>query len=412
MSYLKEHFFSEVLQNIMSKEVREAVCKELDQHINSTKQSLTEKGLKEIEAEKLAIKQMGDASELGIKFKNLYRPLFDWKLFGVFFVIIVMGILPVIHAPGDFLTKRIIITVLGIATVIGITLFDYRILYKWKWLVFLVACILMLWVIFLPNVTINGRGYLLIGGVLINALTVMPLFILFWASYFVKKTINNIYTFLLFLLTISLFILNMDFVPLVLFCIVWSVLLIISNTKTKSKIFLMLTFLLSMFLYFTMSFNTYELERFKTILDFQRNGDTYITTYLRDLLANAGWFGNSRMPENFMELHTDMAFVNITYFFGWVVSVFLLLCIIVLLVRLSFITLNIKDEFGKLLVAGIVTILISQFVYNILMMLGLVPYISMSLPFISYGFGPTVINSILIGLVLSIYRRKNLIKGK
>lgn len=411
MSYLKEKFFSEVLQNIKSKEVKNAVFSELNQHINSSKQTLMVKGLTDIEAEKLAIKQMGNPMELGAKFKKLYRPLFDWKLFSVFLVMIFMGILPVIHTPGDFVLQRIIMTILGVVTVIAFMLLDYRILYKRKWLILSLACFTMLWIIFLPNEYINGKSYLTIGNISISGLIVLPLYLLFWSIHFSQKTLHIFSTLLLLTINLYLYILLADFVPLLLFCIVWSVLLLTSKTEIKSKVLLIFSLLLVVSTFIFVTFNIYQIDRLKSVLGFQRNGDNYIVSFLRDLLGSAGWFGNNKVPEHFMELHTDMAFVNITYFYGWIVSLFLLVCIITLLFRVCFISLNTKDIFGRLLVIGIVTILISQFVYNISMMVGLVPYIPMSLPFISYGFGPTVVNSILIGLVLSVYRRKNITTG-
>jgi cell division protein FtsW (lipid II flippase) len=70
---------------------------------------------------------------------------------------------------------------------------------------------------------------------------------------------------------------------------------------------------------------------------------------------------------------------------------------------------KIKDRFGKQLILGVCSLLSIQFIYNVGMILGLLPIISMSLPFISYGLTPTVMNSLLIGIVLSVYRRKNLV---
>jgi cell division protein FtsW (lipid II flippase) len=43
------------------------------------------------------------------------------------------------------------------------------------------------------------------------------------------------------------------------------------------------------------------------------------------------------------------------------------------------------------------------------MVLGFFPLTTMSLPFISYGLMPTVLNAIVIGAVLSVYRRKDLV---
>ena len=72
------------------------------------------------------------------------------------------------------------------------------------------------------------------------------------------------------------------------------------------------------------------------------------------------------------------------------------------------VTHQIKDPYGKLLLAGAVALYAVQLATNIGMSLGLFPVIAMSLPFISYGLMPTLLNAILIGVVLSVYRRKDI----
>ena len=49
-----------------------------------------------------------------------------------------------------------------------------------------------------------------------------------------------------------------------------------------------------------------------------------------------------------------------------------------------------------------------QLVGNVGMIVGFFPMTNMSLPFISYGLMPILLNAFLIGIVLSIYRRKDL----
>ena len=50
-----------------------------------------------------------------------------------------------------------------------------------------------------------------------------------------------------------------------------------------------------------------------------------------------------------------------------------------------------------------------QFVYNIAMNLGYVPLTGMPLPFVSYGGSNLVINAAMMGIFLSVYRRKDLV---
>ena len=69
---------------------------------------------------------------------------------------------------------------------------------------------------------------------------------------------------------------------------------------------------------------------------------------------------------------------------------------------------KIHDPYGKLLLIGAVALYTVQLVSNIGMTFGFFPITSISLPFISYGLMPILFNAFLMGVVLSVYRRKDL----
>ncbi|MCT6922844.1 FtsW/RodA/SpoVE family cell cycle protein [Metasolibacillus sp.] len=68
-----------------------------------------------------------------------------------------------------------------------------------------------------------------------------------------------------------------------------------------------------------------------------------------------------------------------------------------------------KHSFAKLLVVGASTLFATQALYALAMSAGLAPIMSIPMPFMTYGLTPTVTNAFLIGLVLSVYRRKSYI---
>lgn len=76
------------------------------------------------------------------------------------------------------------------------------------------------------------------------------------------------------------------------------------------------------------------------------------------------------------------------------------------------ISLSIKEPFGKLLVIGGVTLFATQFIYSVGMTFGMLPIVSMALPFMSYGLMPIVLNAFIVGIALSVYRRKHWIPLK
>lgn len=419
MSNFKEHFLGEVLQHIRSKEAKEVVYKELSYHLKMSKSELVTKGANENEAEEKAIKQMGSPSELGTHFNKLYRPVFDWKLFGLFIIIIFLGILPIINVQENYsenlLIKQMIYIVLGIIISMVVMLIDYRKIKKLGWLFLIAALGLLLALNFIPNLTLNGVSYIRIMGFTISGASLLPIFLVFWAFYLSKDKPKLIIVLGLYLISVFLFMRLPSFPDVFIFSMLVFILFIFSSLSKRTIYttigvsFGLLLTTVSVFWFTTKEYQKVRLLAFLNPSEYQHSAG-YMYLVLKDLRTAGGWFGNKNTPKNYVqELTTDMVFANITYFNGWIISGFLFTILSLLLYRLIVLSVQIKDRFGKQLILGVCSLLSVQFVYNVGMILGFLPIISMSLPFISYGLTPTVINSLLIGIVLSVYRRKNLV---
>lgn len=129
-------------------------------------------------------------------------------------------------------------------------------------------------------------------------------------------------------------------------------------------------------------------------------------------MANAGWFGWFGQPATrtfIPEAHTNFVFVSFTYYYGWLFGALLIMILLLFAARMIAIQPKIKDSYGKLLLIGGVALYGVQLVSNIGMVLGFFPMTTMSLPFINYGLMPTILNAVLIGAVLSVYRRKDMV---
>jgi cell division protein FtsW len=63
-----------------------------------------------------------------------------------------------------------------------------------------------------------------------------------------------------------------------------------------------------------------------------------------------------------------------------------------------------KDEFGRLLAAGISVMIAGQALLNMLVVTSSVPDTGVPLPFISYGGSSLVLNLLCVGILLSVSR--------
>jgi cell division protein FtsW (lipid II flippase) len=102
-------------------------------------------------------------------------------------------------------------------------------------------------------------------------------------------------------------------------------------------------------------------------------------------------------------------FSSIVYSFGWIVGIILVILIAILLFRIIKVAISVKNSYGKSLVLGIITILGVQFGWNVLFNLGML-FGSVPLPFISNGGTEMVINMLMVGIIINVYKGRSISK--
>lgn len=122
-----------------------------------------------------------------------------------------------------------------------------------------------------------------------------------------------------------------------------------------------------------------------------------------------GLFAGSQTQLNFLPArHTDFIFSVVGEEFGFLGASLLLAAFVFFLWRLMRAVVLAKDQFGRLLVAGITSMVLFHLVVNVGMTLGVMPITGLPLPFISYGGSSLLANMVAVGIVLNvlIHRRK------
>lgn len=417
MSERKQTFLSEVIQHIKSKEAKELVRNELNYHIKAAKKDLVKQGLSEAEAEDKSVEQMGSPIKLGQQLNKVHRPRVDWISLILLVIILGFGLLPLLHIDdfyGNLLAKKLFYSVFGIITVILLMLLNYRKLRKFGWWFYGFGVFLLLILNFSPY-AINGKPFLQIFTFTIDGFTSLPFFLIAWASLFQNNKLK-IWQFIgLFLLTFGLFFrvlgssLPLIYLVMVLSMLWWSKFnrktVIAINTISYSTV-LMFGILIALF------GEPYQKSRILGFLYPEQypDGAGYQYLLIKNLLEKARWIGQSEF-HSFPAAHTNLAFVSITYYFGWIAGMIIVIVLSLLVARMIAVSIQVRDPFGKLLLLGGISLISIQLVYNIAMSLGFLPIIGISLPLISYGITPTVLNAGIIGIALSVYRRKDLVSA-
>lgn len=315
---------------------------------------------------------------------------------------------------GYYSKHKILFVILGGIIAFGMMMFDFGKLEKKGWLFYGIGIIILFIIRFFSTGIISGTSVIEIGPLTIESLMAVPFLFFAWASFFNDKRLKIWQLGILFFIP-CYFIFSLPSIStayiygvmvFVMFC--WSQ---FSRMTILSVIGLIITSFFIISIIFWQASLPYQKIRLLAFLNPEQYADSagYMILLLKELLAGAGWFGNATKTEFIPEFHADFVFVNLTSYFGWIFAIALVFILSLFIARIIVIARKVQHSYGKLLLIGVVALYSVQLVTNIAMMLGFLPLISMSLPFISYGLMPTIFNSFLIGVVLSVYRRKDLV---
>ncbi|PEA90940.1 FtsW/RodA/SpoVE family cell cycle protein [Bacillus thuringiensis] len=409
MNQKGERFLKEVTNHIKSKEAKDLVATELDFHLKQTKNMWIEKGLSEEVAEDKAVEQMGSPIKLGQELNKLHKPKVDWFLIGLLVAAMGLGFLPVIalgHA--DLLMNKVIFVILGVTTAIGMMLFDYRKLERLGWLFYTIGVLILLMIKCFPTASLNGEPLLKIGSVIIDCLMTIPFFFLGWASFFNNSRLKFIHLLMLYLFSLYLFLTTSTLLPLFIYITMVFVMLWWSKLGKKTAWLITILPIVPLIIRDLLSWSAVKEYRMVRILGMLNPEHDLWYLRLKEAMSSAGWFGTYENIKSIRAAHTDFVFASLTYYYGYVLALVLVVILSLFAVRIMNIAYKINDGYGKLLLVGGVTLFVIHFICNVGMTLGILPRVSISLPFISYGLIPTLFHAFIMGIVLSVYRRKDI----
>ena len=419
-----KQFLQQVTSYIRSKEARSYVEEELQHHLTNSKQAWVNKGHSPKEAEQKAIAEMGSASQLGKSMDKIHRPKWDLWLIGAVMLLILVSFIPILTTDFSqqfgsgmnryFVEHKIIHIILAIAGIAVIMYFDYRKLQRFSMLIYGVGLLLLSSLWFMPTDFVNGQAMFTIGPIRIQSWAVLPLLLVAFAGFFTERKWKGWTLIGLFLLPLFFFIMIANPAVMLLFIGVVVVLFSFSYFNRKVKLYVILVaggLGLALLAYSVYAYNyllvPYQTERIAAFLHPELYADSagYLMLHLRTVLAGAGWFGAETMYY-VPEAHTDYALVQLIQSYGYVAGITVIIVILAVALRILWMVRTMPQSFGKLLVLAAVALYSCQSIYSIFMVFGFLPLTGVPLPFISYGITPLLLNAFLIGLVLSVYRRK------
>ncbi|MHA7742633.1 FtsW/RodA/SpoVE family cell cycle protein [Priestia aryabhattai] len=416
MSEQRNSFLEQVKAQIKSKEAKAFVSMELHHHLNEVKNYWLQKGISEEQAEQKAVTQMGNPISIGQNLNRIHRPKVDWVTLSLFAAALLFGFLPLLSQDGmvdnHFSTYKVVFVILGAMLALVMMFIDYRKLATKGWLFYLLGTLLLLFLTTNFNTFTEGQSVFKVGPLKIEGLMAIPFFFLAWAGFFQSNRFKMWKFLLLFLLSLYFFLqcgLTTLFIYVTLtFTMIWW------SKLNKKKIAIVLgsgfALVAAWGIIGWMTVAYYQKYRVLSFINPYNSEEYFGLSKVHHLFMDAGWFGkHSFVDQMIPQADTNFVFLSFTYYYGWLFASILFLVLSLVVVRIVLIAKRIGDSYTKLLLVGVIIIYTVQLVGHVGMIVGFFPMTNMSLPFISYGWMPVLLNAFLIGIVLSIYRRKDLL---
>ncbi|WP_195572311.1 FtsW/RodA/SpoVE family cell cycle protein [Paenibacillus sp. 1001270B_150601_E10] len=417
---IRDQYLDQVCKQIKAKDMHDEIRDELLSHWDELVQDALEDGCPDENVDALVHRQMGDPEEVGRGFNQVHCPKMNWGLIVSVGILVVIGIVISIFSSLsldhiNLIVPKLVYSALGIAIMFAFIFMDYRIFKKYSWVWFVLPFIIHM-IVYPWTIIINGaRNYLPIGPFSINVFSCYTVLFLIGISGIIQRTSTSVWKYRMKLLTISmlpflLFIISNEralylMYAVALFAILWGCL----RSKWYFYIVSGLHVLFGLIFLF-LSPNHYVISR---ILGFFSNDEDYhfIVERSREAIMSGGWWGRGLQAasQSYPYIYSDYALSYLFDSLGWIIGALCLTLIAYVIVQFACMSKQVKDSYGKTIMIAFAALIGFQYIYNILMVFGFVPQSGISSPIISYGGTYSILTLAIIGMMLSIYRRKDML---
>ena len=425
-----EEYLKLLMEQIRCKKAQPYIRQEIQGHIEDQIEANLMDGMTKEDAEKAAVKDMGNPVEVGISLDRIHRPQIAWGMIGLMTLISIAGI--IIHrimfrqigeeAVGS--SNFMLYTVVGFVLMLLVYHIDYSTIARFSKVIaflFIGICILGLF---------NGRAvrgvtyYFHIGEINISLFSLMLLYVPLYGAVIYKyhgKGYSALAKALCWMLIPVFIAFRLPSLPLAMLLLVsMSVVLTVAIAHdwfriAKKKVIAVLWIceiglpvisLTYAFLFGALA--DYQIARLRGFLT--NSGDAnYVTNQLRTILADSQIIGNSGkdltvcLPD--FNSNYILSYVFSTY--GLLLGVILCCTLAVLIVKIFSISFRQKNQLGMCMGCGCGMIILLNVIFNIGECIGIIPISQTFLPFFSSGGSNILVCYVLMGIILSIYRYKN-----
>jgi len=349
---------------------------------------------------------------------------FDWLLAAAVFILLLVSLLTLAGlsaaSPFQFFQRQVLWVIVGAGVFLAVSLFDYRRLRSYSGFLLAVYLFLILALAVLLFSGARVRG--VVSWFHIGSFAIEPgefvkiILIVILAKYFSRRhveiyrlrhlTISGVYA----ALPIGLILLQPDLGTAMILGSVWLGIVIFSGIRLKHFAVFSLLFAVVAIISWSFLFAPYQQSRIISFLnpwnDPRGTGYNAIQSMIAvgsgELWGKGLGYGSQTRLHFLPEPATDFIFAAFAEEWGFIGVIFLLSVYGVIFWRLFRIGMRAGDNFARLAILGISTVIFAHIFIHVGMNLGMLPITGITLPFVSYGGSSILTAMALAGLAESI----------
>ena len=345
---------------------------------------------------------------------------FDKNLVILTYILVIISTIFVYSASRSmsYVYKNIIWIFAGTFVLFLSFFIDYSVTKKYIWYLYTFSIILLLGVIFFGKRTLGAQRWISIGGIQLQPSEFVKIVAIMVLSYWIiikfKNGINTIFDMIKAISPIIpilfLMLKQPDLGTTLIICFAYMCILFLNDANMKPIVIIIGVVLIMSVPVYKYVLTDYQKKRVEVFLNPEKDikNKGWHVTQSKISIGSGGIVGmgilqGSQSRLKFLpEPQTDFIFSVISEEIGFIGSTFVLAIYFSLICNMLKISRLVEDEYGKLIIYGIVGIFLAHVIVNVGMTLGLVPVTGKPLLFLSYGGSSMLSSFIMIAFVENI----------
>lgn len=430
-----EEYLEKLLSQIRCKKARPYISDEIRKHMEDQITENIAHGMTAKEAEINAVADMGDPVEAGISLDKVHKPQVAWKLIVIVGILSLLGIfiqqsisyhiaeissdIPEYYAFSG--TRFVTSVILGFAVMCGIYFLDYTTIAKYS--KFIGAFIIVMGILSILGF-IGRFGHEKYFMVRLLTTAFMMFYVPTYGAILYKYREGGWASLLKAIVWLMIPVIIMFKMPNLVGTTILMVSMLIQLSAAIIKgwfkvpvkrtvaiiwtAFGILPIILLFSMYAFHMLAAYQEARIRAWL-FATGDASYMSNILRSLCTDIAFIGNSGkdVVGTLPDFNSDYIFSYILNSYGSIAGIIIVAALAVLILYIFSVCLKQKNELGLVMGFGCGMVILLNTVINLLGTVGVIPPAASFLPFLSAGRGNIVLCYALVGIIMSIYRYKD-----